>query len=330
MSDFPPSEPFGGSLPNAAGGEPASMPVTSAPGPKKQSWKTWLAAGTIAVLIAGGGGYVISKQSDDASAVGVSATDAPSDVAGGAAGRGQRSPGGQGTSGTVTAIDGTTLTIEIAATDAIDASTLTVTTTADTTVTATVDGTASDLAVGDNILALGTTADDGTVTATGIIDNRDQELTDTRGGPPPAGAGNAPAGEAPSGDDAAGTPPAGARADGPRAQGRAPGGGAEGTSGAISAIEGDRVTVETADGSTVTVVLAADTTVTLTEVVSLDDLAEGDTVVVTGTVTESTVAATAIRKGDLPAGGFAGGPGRPPRSGAAPDGGDDAPSTTTP
>lgn len=70
---------------------------------------------------------------------------------------------GGATSGTVTAVDGDTVTIELE-----DGSTVTVTTSADTTVT--VDGSLSDLAVGDTVTAAGETDDDGNVTATSITE----------------------------------------------------------------------------------------------------------------------------------------------------------------
>ena len=63
--------------------------------------------------------------------------------------------GGRGAQGKITAINGTTLTLD--STDFSGAtSTVTVTTDADTKVTETVSGSVSDVAVGDNVLVVGT------------------------------------------------------------------------------------------------------------------------------------------------------------------------------
>jgi len=73
--------------------------------------------------------------------------------------------GGAGgfTSGTVTAVDGSTVTLELD-----DGSTVTVTTTDDTAVTTTDEASVSDLAEGDSLTVVGETDDDGNVAATSI------------------------------------------------------------------------------------------------------------------------------------------------------------------
>jgi hypothetical protein len=220
-----------------------------------------------------------------------------------------------GTAGTVTAIDGTTLTVETTASGTAAATTVQVTTTDATVVTETVDGTTSDLAVGDHVRAMGTTDADGAVSATDVTDSGDQELAGPGGG---LGGGTPPAG-APTGEGAPTAP-----------DGSQGGPGGRGTSGTITAIDGDVLTVESTDGAEVQVTLTADTTVSLNRVIALGDLATGDTVLVMGTTTDATVAATTIRRGDLPTGGFAGGPGGTPPAGASPpDGSSGATVTST-
>ena len=54
----------------------------------------------------------------------------------------------------------------------------------------------------------------------------------------------------------------------------------------------------------------------------MEDLAKGDTIMVTGTTSGTTVTAESIRKGELGMGrGFGGGPGQAPPAGGAPPGG---------
>jgi hypothetical protein len=76
--------------------------------------------------------------------------------------RANRRPGGF-TFGTVTKVDGGTITIS-----GFDGSTTTVTTTSSTTVTKSVQGSFSDLKVGQTVRATGATGSDGTVAATSI------------------------------------------------------------------------------------------------------------------------------------------------------------------
>ena len=65
--------------------------------------------------------------------------------------------------GTVTGVNGSTITIS-----SFNGSTMTVTTTSSTKVTKSVSGSISDLKVGDNIRAIGTTGSDGTVAAASV------------------------------------------------------------------------------------------------------------------------------------------------------------------
>jgi hypothetical protein len=81
--------------------------------------------------------------------------------------------------------------------------------------------------------------------------------------------------------------------------GSAPGGAAGGfTTGTVAAVDGSTVTLELADGPTVKVTTTDDTTVTTTDEAAVDDLAEGDSLTVTGEAdADGNVAATSITEG---------------------------------
>jgi hypothetical protein len=84
------------------------------------------------------------------------------------------------------------------------------------------------------------------------------------------------------------------------------------TSGTVTAVDGDTVTLELEDGSTVTVTTTDDTTVTTTTESSVSDLAEGDSLTVVGEADDDgNVAATSISEGATGFGGGMGG-GTPP------------------
>ena len=108
----------------------------------------------------------------------------------------------------------------------------------------------------------------------------------------------------------------GQRPDG--ATGDAPTGGAGGgmggfTSGTVTAVDGDVVTLELEDGSTVTITATDDTTVTTTDDASVSDLAEGDSLTVMGEAdADGNVAATSITEGASGFGGGGFGGGTPP------------------
>ncbi|WP_411698388.1 DUF5666 domain-containing protein [Conyzicola sp.] len=90
-------------------------------------------------------------------------------------------------------------------------------------------------------------------------------------------------------------------------------GGAGGfTSGTVTAVDGDTVTLELTDGSTVTVTTTDATTITTTEDSSVSALAEGDSLTVVGDADDDgNVAATSISEGATGFGGGMGG-GTPP------------------
>ena len=280
-----------------------------------------MTAGVTAALIAGGAVFLITKSSDD----GASATNAaPAGATNGGYGNREAGFRRMGTAGTIASIDGTTLTVTEQARPigpdgesndetAGSSTTVKVTTTDDTTITETVAGSLSDVKAGDNVVVIGESAD-GTVTARRIMDTGD--LTDIGfGGTTRSGGAMPPAGV----PDGYGTPPAGAPGPdgtGPEAQpptdaptgaptdpmGRA---GGQLTTGTVESVDGSTVNVKTSDGTVVAVATNSDTTVTVTRKIALSDLAVGDTIAVTGETDNGTVAATAIRKGELRgAGGF--------------------------
>ena len=327
----PVAEPF-------AAGPPPFPPSTSAPafgGPPPPppetvhvvgqdgaggGWKPWVTAGVTAVLIAGGAVFLITNSSD-----GASATNAvPAGATNGGYGNRESGFRRMGTAGTIASIDGSTLTVTEQArpvgpdgesNDQTTGSSTTVTVTAtdDTTITETVAGSLSDVKVGDNVVVIGESAD-GTFTARRIMDTGD--LTDigvggkSRSGSamPPAGApdgyGKPPADvPAPDGAGPGGRPPTHAPTGAPTdPTGRA---GGQMTTGTVESVDGSTVNVKTSDGTVVAVATNADTTITVTRKIALSDLEVGDTISVTGETDNGTVAATAIRKGELRgAGGF--------------------------
>jgi hypothetical protein len=198
-------------------------------------------------------------------------------------------PGGRGPGvrGTITAIEGATVTVE-----AGDGSSVTVTTTDTTKVAEATAGTVADIAAGDTIRVRGPEGDDGTVAARHIV-----EVPGTD------------AEEAPDG------PPEGAPEGAPR----------RGVVGTVESVEGTTLTVTGADGETVTVTTSDDTEVVVVAARTVADLAVGDEVGVRGSVDDAgTVTAERILLGELPEMSHRrGGPrpdgAGPPDGGAGPD-----------
>ncbi|MET4582970.1 hypothetical protein ABIE21_002480 [Conyzicola nivalis] len=94
------------------------------------------------------------------------------------------------------------------------------------------------------------------------------------------------------------------------AAGGAPAGMGGFTSGTVTAVDGDTVTLELSDGSTVTITTTDDTTVTTTHDSSVGDLTEGDSLTVIGEADDDgNVAATSITEGARGFGGGTGGAG---------------------
>lgn len=300
-----------------SGGEaPAPAAERSAPG-----WKAWVAAGAVAAVVAVGAAVVLGGGSDGSSSSG--AAPAAANGGSGAAGYGGQFPGGgdfraMGAAGTVTAIDGGTLSVE-----GQDGAETTVKATDDTTVTKTSDGELGDLAVGDNVLVVGETDGDA-VAAQSITDNGDQELS--LGGRPGAPDGQAPPeGQMPNGSVPDGqAPPDGGQGF--------PGGGPGGmpTAGEITKIDGETITIKTVDGSVVTVTTSDDTTVSVTETIEVGDIEVGDTISAMGETADDVVTAQTIRVGALgqgfPGGGPAGAGGPGAATGPGSSGGTSGPS----
>ena len=246
LPELEPIAPVGvaGAEPPATGGAPGDGTESGPPGdgepPHKPVWKSWAAAGVVAAAFVGGGilAVTIAGHGKDMPTVQTAsaAQQAPSyagpNGAGpNGAGRFNGRFGGRGTQGKITGITGTSLTLD--STDfSGTTSTMTVTTDADTKVTETVSGAVSDIAVGDNLIVVGTT-DAGAVTATNIVDNGDQVAFRGRAGAnPPA---------APDGSGATPSPPNGAQG-GPGFSG--PGGRGDLTGGTVTNVNGATITLK--------------------------------------------------------------------------------------
>jgi hypothetical protein len=217
-----------------------------------------------------------------------------------------------GVAGTVSTVDGSTLTVKTTAngrfagggaaggtagttpTTTPTPSTVTVKTNSSTTVTEAVTATVGDLAVGDHVLAIGTSAN-GTVTAVSLTDTgaTASNAAGRFGGGGGAGGGGfqRPAG-------ANGTPPQGAAGAG--------GGGFAGGQfalGTVKSVDASSVTVTETDGSEVTMAVASTTRITKQEARTVADIKVGDTVRVTSQQSGDVITATSIQMGDLTAGG---------------------------
>jgi hypothetical protein len=272
LEPIPPLGVPGPEAPSAEGadsgdGEPPHKPV----------WKSWAAAGVVAAAFVGGGilAVTLAGHGKDSPAVQTASASPQTQTYGGPNGNGPNGGGrfdgrfgGRGAQGKITAVKGSTLTLD--STDFSGATTtMTVTTTADTKVTETVAGSVSDIAVGDNVFVVGESTGSA-VTATNIVDNGERTTVfrnraNGQGGPGFAG----------------------------------PGGRGSFTAGAVTSVDGSTITIKTVAGDTVTVSTTADTKVTVTKTIKLSDLAVGDTVRVNGTTTGTTIAADAIEKGEL-------------------------------
>ena len=159
--------------------------MTDTTTPKKKSAARFVTPVLVIVAALGigvVGGVLIGQNTASTSQAGGMGTrpdgatgDAPTGTDGGGFG------GGGFTSGTVTAIDGDTVTLETT-----DGSTVTVTTTDDTTVTTTTDASVSDLAEGDSLTVVGEADDDGNVaSATSISEGATGFGGGMGGGTPP-------------------------------------------------------------------------------------------------------------------------------------------------
>lgn len=300
--------------------DPAPAPTAASPtsdtADERQGhplWRSWAIAAAVVAVLAGAaifllGGPANGGGTDPVVAAGTDpATSLPAGGDGGGAGF------GPGARGTITGIDGGTITVESNSPDG-SSGTTTVETTNETAITESVDGSLDDFEVGDTIAAFGGTNDDGTMVASTVSESDGADIgRPLAGGDLPDGFQPPADGELPDGFQ----PPAdGQLPDGfqPPQGGGGPGAQGAPTSGEITAIGDDSLTIESDDGSSVTVSINDDTTFTVTEDRSLDDLAEGDTVVVVGEAgDDDVVTATSVRVGD-DLGFGSGGPGGAPGS----------------
>lgn len=267
---------------------------TASPSKARPRWFGW-AIGAIVVIVAVGAFFVTKSVVGGGGSSPASASTrngAASDNGGNGNGSFQgRFPG---TSGTITAIDGTTLTVKDQQNNSVK-----VTTDDNTRVTVEKTVTVSDIAKGDRISVTGTQS--GTTVAASRISIMDAQAQTPNGGQgqgtngPPGGFGGE--GGFPGGGGN-GTPPSSANA-------QPPGGFTIGT---VTAIDGGTITISSFDGSTVTVTTTSSTTVMKSAQGSLSDLKVGQNVRATGTTgSDGTVAATSINEGS---GGFGFGGGR--------------------
>ncbi len=307
---------------------PATTPTGIAPDPGAAApaapdgipWRSWAIAAAVVAVLTGAAVFLLGRSGDDGVADTAAATATQgattATVPGGGAGF------APGTRGTISAIDGGTITLETQSPDGTSGTT-TVETTDETMITESVDASLADFEVGDDVVALGATDDGGTLTASSVSESDGTGFGQGPGGGVPEGFQPPADGELPEGfqPPADGQLPEGFEppADGqlpegfqPPQGGAAPGGRGAPTSGEITAITDEGLTIEAEDGTSVTVTVDGDTTFTVTEERSLDDLADGDTVLAVGdTGDDGVVTATSIRIGDGLVLGF-GGPGGAP------------------
>lgn len=246
--DDPASAWFDG---EAAATQPAARP---------RSTRSWITAGVVAVAIAAGSVFGINAVSSH------SASSSAQTMQAGGAGRGGA---GMGTQGTITAINGSAITVRTSS------GSTKVTTTSSTAVSVAKTGTVADIVAGDHVIVIGSTSG-AKVTATQIVD-RGKTSTTTTGQPA--------AGGAPRGGGV--LPPGGG---GPQS-----GSAGRPTDGTVTKVDGSTLTVKGADGTTSTVSTGSTTKVTVESTASLSDLAAGDAVQVMGqTGTSGAVTATRI------------------------------------
>lgn len=320
--------------------EPTEEGETNQTSPRSAA-RQWIVAAIVAVVIVVSGFFGMRTLGSSNTAGATNSTGVTTnDASGSGSVRGSDSAQNQSrATGKVTAVEGSTMTIE--STDGSGSVNSTrITTNDDTVFTESVEGTVSDLSVGDNVVVMGTTTDgaqtDGSlieraVTARRIIDSGDMEASEQMPGGHGMGAPpNGSDGQPPS--DGSGTPPADfqppAGVDGeapadwqPPTDGSIPADGQSGqppqaptdetrpvgriTTGQIKALDGSVLTVTTADGSTVKVDITDDTSITITRRIKRSAIKVGDTISASGTKDGEVLAATTVRRGDI---GF-GGPG---------------------
>jgi len=299
-SDEPPIGSVEDDGPPLLGAPVAASERAPAPEPEKKSpWKSWAAAGVVAAAFAGGAiaAVTISHHGNGNDPTNVQITSSNgndpngTNTGNGNSGNGADGALGQrfrarGTAGKVTAINGTTLTVE-ARTFGGNGSTesVKVATTDATRITETVKGDVSDLKVGDNVLVTATNGDGATsVTASNIVDNGDAQADFFRPGTRSDGNGTPPSFPRGTNDQRG---PEDSLLNGALRVGK------------ITKISGSTITIESVTGETVTVATNASTDITVTKQIAFSDLKVGDTVRAEGETSNGAVSATSIQKGDL-------------------------------
>ena len=167
-----------------------------APPPTGPSWKTWVAVAGGAVVVGAAAVFGISAATSSGSNSADAATQQPiTNSAPNPYGQGQGGPqmrfAGRGAAGTITAIDGSTLTLS----DQQQSSATKVKTTSKTKVTTTVKGSFDDVKVGDTVMVVGTQSGD-SIAATRVSNQGKVSASDRQGpggqrfgGPPQGGQG---------------------------------------------------------------------------------------------------------------------------------------------
>jgi len=241
--------------------------------------RTWLLAVVGAVLIAGAaiagiaGISAITSSDSVATATGALAPGqlAPAQAAPGSGSAGPGMPG-PGPAGTVTEVGTSGFSLETRSGDTVE-----VTTSGATTFVNASSGSVDDVQEGDRVVAFGERSDSG-VAAQRLVTG-DEDLLPVGG---PGGQGM---------PDGQGSP---------GAQGMPAGGPIAGVvAGVIRSIDGSALTISTDGGDTVTLTTSSSTKVEHLQAARASDLEVGDDVMVVGTASDSTVAATRVRIGAL-------------------------------
>jgi hypothetical protein len=232
--------------------------------------------------------------------------------------------GGGATFGTVKAINGTTLTLS-----STSGNTTTVNTTSSTKYFKTSSGTASELTIGDNVSVMSSDAASSGSTSAVAARITDSGTTSASmlgaghaGGPGNNGAGGMgapPNGSTPSGSglNAGASNGSGPGANGGSNDGHAmgPSGGiGDVVSGTIKSINGSTVAINETDGTTAVFTTNSSTTYEVVSSIDSSAIVVGDTVMVQGSTSNGTLAATEINDGADGFGGDDGGAPLSPRS----------------
>ncbi len=274
------------------------------------SARTWIIAGVVTAIVVVGVIWFMSRSDSNSTA---------SSAAPAAAGQGG-GRGFPGASGTITKINGSTITVK-----ADDGTETKIVTNSDTTVTLSGDVKVNDIAVGDQLTVTGTV--DGTnVTAERINDMGDVQVGQGRGQggqngqqdpngtgnfTPPTDANGNIIGRGQGGQNGqqggpnGSMPNGGSLPNGGSIPNGAPGGQGGGmTAGQVTAVDGNTITMTGRNGSTYTVTLSSSTTITKSRIGKVSDLKVGDIITAFGqSASNGELTATRISQGALGAGG---------------------------